>query len=52
MVSGEISGQFMEVRLRNGPGDAQDFLPYRARLLCLDGGGTFSPTFGDSRAHG
>jgi hypothetical protein len=51
MVSGEICGQFMEVRFRNSPGDAQDFFPHRARLSFLEGGGAFSPTFGDSRAY-
>jgi hypothetical protein len=51
MVSGEICGQFVEVRLRNSPGDAQDFFPHGAKLPCLEGGGTFSPTFGGSRAY-
>jgi hypothetical protein len=52
MVSSEICGKFVEVGLRNSPGDAQDFFPHRARLPCLEGGGTFPTTFGDSRAHG
>jgi hypothetical protein len=51
MVSGEICGQFVEVRLRNSSGDAQDFFPHRARLPCLEGGGTFSTTFRGSSTH-
>jgi len=51
MVSCEIGGQFVEVRFRNRPGDAQDFFPHRARLPCLERGGTFATTFGGSRAH-
>jgi hypothetical protein len=51
MVSSEICGKFVEVGLRNSPGDAQDFFPHGARLPCLEGGGTFSTTFGGSRAY-
>ena len=51
MVSCEICGQFVEVRFRNSPGDAQDFFPHRARLPCLEGGGIFATTFWISRAH-
>jgi hypothetical protein len=43
VVSGEICGKFVEIRLRNSTGDAQDFFPHWARLPCLEGEALFRP---------
>ena len=52
MVGCEIRGEFVEVWFRNRLGNAQQFLPYRARLFGLGGAATLAATFWGSGTRG
>jgi hypothetical protein len=45
MVGSEVRGQFVEVWFRNRLSNAQQFLPYRARLFGLGSAAALAVTF-------